>query len=121
MKKLVIHLPISFQIDRDNFFININFDEFCSGDLFDSSKYLTQKFTQMKKQWWLYSVGGLLLLGFGLSLLGEAILYKFKNDFNWFYWGTAARIASLVWVVTILCCILGAVHELQIVHQGDSK
>jgi hypothetical protein len=33
-----------------------------------------------------------LLLGFGLSLLGEAILYKFKNDFNWFYWGTAALI-----------------------------
>mgnify|MGYP003687072285 FL=1 len=92
MKKLVIHLPISFQIDRDNFFININFDEFCLGDLFDSSKYLTQKFIQMKKQWWLYSVGGLLLLGFGLSLLGEAILYKFKNDFNWFYWGTAALI-----------------------------
>ena len=32
----------------------------------------------------------MLLLGLGLSLLGEAILYKSNNDFNWFYWGTAA-------------------------------
>jgi hypothetical protein len=35
---------------------------------------------------------GLLLLGFGLSLLGEAIIYKSQNDYKWFYWGTAALI-----------------------------
>lgn len=46
----------------------------------------------MKKKWWLYSVSGLLLLGFGLSLLGEAIIYKSQNDYKWFYWGTAALI-----------------------------
>ena len=46
----------------------------------------------MKKKWWIYSVTGLLLLGFGLSLLGEAIIYKINNDFNWFYWGTTALI-----------------------------
>tara|TARA_B110000037_G_scaffold222834_1_gene299849 strand:+ start:88 stop:300 length:213 start_codon:yes stop_codon:yes gene_type:complete len=46
----------------------------------------------MKKKWWLYSVLGLLLLGFGLSLLGEAIIYKSQNDYRWFYWGTAALI-----------------------------
>ncbi|MGY8923785.1 MAG: hypothetical protein ACKVJR_08650 [Flavobacteriales bacterium] len=46
----------------------------------------------MKKKWWLYSVLGLLLLGFGLSLLGEAIIYKSQNDYKWFYWGTAALI-----------------------------
>ena len=46
----------------------------------------------MKKKWWIYSVTGLLFLGFGLSLLGEAIIYKFNNDFNWFYCGTAALV-----------------------------
>jgi hypothetical protein len=46
----------------------------------------------MKKKWWIYSVTGLLLLGFGLSLLGEAIIYKIKNNFNWFYWGTTALV-----------------------------
>lgn len=46
----------------------------------------------MKKKWWIYSVIGLLFLGFGLSLLGEAIIYKFNNDFNWFYWGTVALV-----------------------------
>tara|TARA_B110000046_G_scaffold7325_1_gene7690 strand:- start:221 stop:436 length:216 start_codon:yes stop_codon:yes gene_type:complete len=46
----------------------------------------------MKKKWWIYSISGLLLLGLGLSLLGEAIIYKFQDDFNWFYWGTAALV-----------------------------
>jgi len=46
----------------------------------------------MKKKWLIYSVTGLLLLGFGLSLLGEAIIYKINNDFNWFYWGTTALV-----------------------------
>ncbi len=47
----------------------------------------------MRRKWFLYSIGGMLLLGLGLSLLGEAIIFKAKNDFNWFYWGTAALIA----------------------------
>ena len=46
----------------------------------------------MRSKWLLYSIGGMLLLGLGLSLLGEAIIYKSNNDFNWFYWGTAALI-----------------------------
>ena len=46
----------------------------------------------MKKKWWIYSVTGLLFLGFGLSLLGEAIIYKINDDFNWFYWGTTALV-----------------------------
>jgi hypothetical protein len=24
--------------------------------------------------------------------LGEAIIYKINNDFNWFYWGTTALV-----------------------------
>jgi hypothetical protein len=46
----------------------------------------------MKKKWWIYSVVGLLLLGLGLSLLGEAIIYKFQNDFDWFFLGTIALV-----------------------------
>ncbi len=53
---------------------------------------MRNKAQKLKIRWLLYSVGGLLLLGFGLSLLGEAILYKFNNDFSWFYWGTAALV-----------------------------
>ena len=45
-----------------------------------------------KVNWLLFSIGGMLLLGLGLSLLGEAIIFKSQNDFNWFYWGTAALV-----------------------------
>ena len=34
----------------------------------------------------------MILLGLGLSLLGEAILFKSKDDFSWFFWGTAALV-----------------------------
>jgi len=43
-----------------------------------------------KVNWLMFSIGGMLLLGLGLSLLGEAIIFKSQNDFNWFYWGTGA-------------------------------
>ena len=63
----------------------------------------------MKKKWWMYSILGLLLLGFGLSLLGEAIIYKFQDNFNWFYWGTAALVVfnsgiALVGEAIVLKC-----------------
>jgi len=39
----------------------------------------------MKLKWLTYSIIGLLLFGFGLSLLGEAILLKNNNEpFFWF-------------------------------------
>ena len=47
-----------------------------------------------KTRWLLYSVGGLLLLGFGLSLLGEAILQKGQSTPNWVWWGTAALVVT---------------------------
>ena len=37
----------------------------------------------MKKKWWALSVLGLLLCGFGLSLLGEAIIFKSINDYKY--------------------------------------
>ena len=47
---------------------------------------------KIKIYWIIYSITGLLLLGFGLSLLGEAILFKMVNDFSWLYWGTASLV-----------------------------
>ena len=46
----------------------------------------------MRRKWLIYSITGLLLCGFGLSLLGEAILLKFIKDFNWFYLGSIALV-----------------------------
>lgn len=46
----------------------------------------------MKTKWLIYSIVGLLLIGFGLSILGEAIIFKINQDFNWFYIGTLALI-----------------------------
>jgi len=51
-------------------------------------KILTQK--KIKTQWLVFSISGMLLLGLGFSLLGEAIIYKSQNNFDWFYWGTGA-------------------------------
>ncbi len=45
---------------------------------------------KLKRKHLVYAVGGILLMGFGLSVLGEAIRYKtIEADFiNWFGWGT---------------------------------
>ena len=45
----------------------------------------------MKLKWLTYSIIGLLLFGFGLSLLGEAILLKNNNE-PFFWIGTLALV-----------------------------
>jgi len=47
-----------------------------------------------KTKWLLYSIGGLLVLGFGLSLLGEAIIQKSQQTALWVYWGTLALVVT---------------------------
>lgn len=47
-----------------------------------------------KRKWLLYSISGLLLFGFGLSLLGEAILSKYDNKTYWGYLGTLALVVT---------------------------
>ena len=49
-----------------------------------------KKSKKIKTRWLFLSIIGMLLLGLGLSLLGEAIIFKSLNDFRWFYWGTGA-------------------------------
>lgn len=60
-----------------------------------------------KTRWLLYSVVGLLLLGFGLSLLGEAIIKKWERDSYWVLWG----ILALVTTNSGVCLIGQAVIE----------
>lgn len=43
-----------------------------------------------RKKWLAYAIGGLLLFGFGLSLLGEAIILKMNNEYYWVLIGTLA-------------------------------
>jgi len=55
-------------------------------------------------RWWLYSVGGLVLVGAGLSVLGEAIIAKSRGE-AWFLVGTFA----LILVNSGICLVAGAV------------
>lgn len=55
-------------------------------------------------RWWLYSVGGLLFIGAGLSILGEAIIAKSRGE-AWFLVGTLA----IILVNTGICLVAGAV------------
>lgn len=55
-------------------------------------------------RWWLCSIGGLLLIGAGLSVLGEAIIAKNRGE-AWFLVGTLA----LVLVNSGICFVAGAV------------
>ena len=47
-----------------------------------------------KTKWLLYAVGGLVVFGFGLSLLGEAIIAKYTNNDYWVAWGISALVVT---------------------------
>ena len=47
-----------------------------------------------KQKWLLYAVSGLVLFGFGLSLLGEAIILKYDDADYWIAAGTAALVVT---------------------------
>ena len=55
-------------------------------------------------RWWIYSVIGLVCVGAGMCVFGEALLSKFKNE-AWFWIGTL----SLVLINAGLCFIGGAI------------
>lgn len=46
------------------------------------------------KKWFLFSFFGLLTIGMGLSLLGEAIIRKYTLDQGWVLWGTVALVVT---------------------------
>lgn len=47
---------------------------------------------KLKRKWLTYAIGGILLMGFGLSLLGEASILKWESAgfLYWFGLGTLA-------------------------------
>jgi hypothetical protein len=47
-----------------------------------------------KTKWWIMAPLGLVLTGFGLSLLGEAVMMKYegKPTMEWFLWGTLSLV-----------------------------
>lgn len=47
-----------------------------------------------KQKWLLYAVSGLVLFGFGLSLLGEAIILKYTASSYWVAVGTLALVVT---------------------------
>ena len=47
-----------------------------------------------KIKWLIYAVSGLLFFGFGLSLLGEAILLKYNHSDYWIAVGTTALVVT---------------------------
>lgn len=49
---------------------------------------------QAKTKWLLFAITGLLLFGFGLSLLGEAIIMKYTDSSYWIAWGTTALVVT---------------------------
>ena len=55
----------------------------------------------MKIKWLAFSISGLVLFGFGLSLLGEAIILKYENK-PFFWVGTLALV-----VVNSGLCLFG--------------
>lgn len=46
----------------------------------------------LKWQWWVYSVGSLITVGTGISVLGEAIRLRTLEAEGWFAWGTLGLI-----------------------------
>lgn len=65
-------------------------------------------------KWLVEVVGGLLLIGFGLSLFGQSVIYKSKGEAvrKWFWWGTVSLI-----VINAGICIFGDAVKNRIVYE----
>ena len=74
--------------------------------------------------WLIEAVVGLILIGFGLSLFGQAVIYKSRGESlkKWFLWGTV----SLIFVNAGICTFGDAVKnriryedERKLIYQRD--
>ena len=83
---------------------------------FSSGGALTLLFMEEAFYLWLIeSIAGLILIGFGLSLFGQAVIYKANGERlgKWFLWGTI----SLV-VVNAGICVFGDAIKQRIVYDA---
>ncbi len=69
-------------------------------------------------KWLIESVGGLILIGFGLSLLGQSIIYKSRGDSlkKWFLWGTLSLI-----VINSGICIFGDSVKTRMIYETKKE
>ena len=65
-------------------------------------------------RWLVEAVAGLILIGFGLSLFGQAVIYKSKGESlkKWFLWGTI----SLV-VINAGICVFGDAVKHRVIYE----
>jgi hypothetical protein len=60
-------------------------------------------------RWLFEAVAGLILIGFGLSLFGQSVIYKSKGEkvTKWFLWGTL----SLIVINAGICILADSVKQ----------
>ena len=65
-------------------------------------------------KWLAEAIGGLILIGFGLSLFGQAVIYKSRGDAlkKWFLWGTLSLI-----VINAGICIFGDAVKTRTIYE----
>lgn len=62
------------------------------------------KVNQLRKRWFRLGTTSVLLIGFGVSLVGEAIIMK-SNEVNWLEWAAMGTFALVV--LNAGLCVLG--------------
>ena len=65
-------------------------------------------------KWLVESVIGLILIGFGLSLFGQSVIYKSKGESvkKWFLWGTLSLI-----VINAGICVFGDAVKTRMMYE----
>ena len=69
-------------------------------------------------KWLVESIVGLILIGFGLSLFGQSVIYKLKGESvkKWFLWGTISLI-----VVNAGICVIGDEVKQRVIYEAVSS
>ncbi len=68
--------------------------------------------------WLIEAVGGLILIGFCLSVFGQAVIYKSRGESlkKWFLWGTVSLI-----IVNAGICVFGDAVKTRIQYESERK
>lgn len=66
-------------------------------------------------RWLIESIAGLILVGFGLSLFGQAVIYKSSGEAlrKWFLWGTVSLI-----VINAGICVFGDAVKQRVIYEA---
>ena len=69
-------------------------------------------------RWLIEAVAGLILIGFGLSLCGQAVIYKSRGESikKWFLWGTVSLIVFNAGV-----CVFGDAVKIRVQYENERK